>query len=165
MFRSPLARWNQQFNSRLQQSQIVQRTHLVPLVLSWWPSRWKGLQRGSVSGAHLIFYVVYSILCYVSLLYHDMQLQYFFGFFFLDWANIYCPLNWLSELTVNCLWLCEMTVYWFTAFIKCPWASERHYINILLLLLLLLLFCFIYYFYITYCFKKINYTLLAHDAD
>ncbi len=51
---SPLARWNQQFNSRLQQSQIVQRTHLVPVVLSQLPSRWRGLRRGSVSGAHLV---------------------------------------------------------------------------------------------------------------
>ncbi len=32
---SPLTRQNQQFNSRLQQSQIVQRTLLVPVVLSW----------------------------------------------------------------------------------------------------------------------------------
>ncbi len=51
---SPLARQNQQFNSRLQQSQTVQRTHLAPVVLSWWSSRWQGLQRGSVSGAHLV---------------------------------------------------------------------------------------------------------------
>ncbi len=29
---SPMARRNQQFNSRLKQSQIVQRTHLVPVV-------------------------------------------------------------------------------------------------------------------------------------
>ncbi len=35
----PLARRNQQLNSRLQQSQIVQRTHLVFVVLFRWPSR------------------------------------------------------------------------------------------------------------------------------
>ncbi len=32
-------------------SQIVQRTHLVPVVLSRWPFRWQGLRRGSVSAA------------------------------------------------------------------------------------------------------------------
>ncbi len=36
--RSSLTRRNQQFKSRLQQSQIVQRTHLVPEVVSQWPS-------------------------------------------------------------------------------------------------------------------------------
>ncbi len=35
---SPLAKQNHQFRSRLQQSQIVQRTRLVPVVLSRWPS-------------------------------------------------------------------------------------------------------------------------------
>ncbi len=32
--------------SMLQQSQIVQRTHLDPVVLSRWPSRWRGLHSG-----------------------------------------------------------------------------------------------------------------------
>ncbi len=36
---SSLDRQNQQFNYRLQKSQIVQRTHPVPVVLSLWPSR------------------------------------------------------------------------------------------------------------------------------
>ncbi len=39
--------------SMLQQSQIVQRTHLVPVVLSRRLSRRRGLHWGSVSGAHL----------------------------------------------------------------------------------------------------------------
>ncbi len=38
-------------------SQIVQRTHLVPVVLSRWPSRRQGLHWGSVSGAHLVVLV------------------------------------------------------------------------------------------------------------
>ncbi len=57
VFRSPLARWNLQFNSRLQQSQIVKRTHLVPVVLSRLSSSWRGIQRGSVSKAHLVVLV------------------------------------------------------------------------------------------------------------
>lgn len=40
----------QLFKCRLQQRQIVQRTGLVPVVLSRWPSIWRGLRRGSVSG-------------------------------------------------------------------------------------------------------------------
>ncbi len=46
---SPLARRTSSL-SQLQQSQIVQRTHLVPGVLSRWPSRRQGLLWGSVSG-------------------------------------------------------------------------------------------------------------------
>ncbi len=37
---------------QLLQSQIV-RAQLVPMVLSWWLSRWRGPHWGSVSGAHL----------------------------------------------------------------------------------------------------------------
>ncbi len=42
---------------QLQQSQIVQRTHLVSVVLSRWPSRRRGRHWGSVSGAHLVVLV------------------------------------------------------------------------------------------------------------
>ncbi len=35
----------------------MQRTHLVPEISSWWPSRRQGLDWGSVSGAHLVVLV------------------------------------------------------------------------------------------------------------
>ncbi len=56
---SPLARRTSSL-FQLQQSQIVQRTHLVPVVLSCWPSRRQRLHWGSVSGAHLV--VLYKML-------------------------------------------------------------------------------------------------------
>uniref|UniRef100_A0A672NGC1 YegS/DAGK C-terminal domain-containing protein n=1 Tax=Sinocyclocheilus grahami TaxID=75366 RepID=A0A672NGC1_SINGR len=44
LHRSPLTRENQQFNFRLQQSHIVQRTHLFPVVLSRWSSETRSIQ-------------------------------------------------------------------------------------------------------------------------
>ncbi len=79
-----------------------------------------------VTTAHFLCYV---LLCcfYLSLLYHDMQLHSFVSFCF--WTGQISTIQINLIIWTACLWLCEMTVHCVTAFVKCPWAWERRYIN------------------------------------